>query len=162
MKIKEILNPFFEETKDFIKYMGNKEYNPSKNFGNNFFIQIDDEYIPVNIDESYWIEEDDGMLVYRINDKTLQTCLEEYKKMIYKKMIELHNCSDDLKKVKLECIQSLPKRFREEAYESLEYANDIKTLNGEWLYFLSNIIDGFTEKEKEEYEMVIKWNMKSY
>ena len=71
MKIKEVLKPFVEETKKFIKDFGNNKHIPIENDDiGKFYIMICKygEYYQVNMENSYWYEEDDGTVVFRVND----------------------------------------------------------------------------------------------
>lgn len=71
MKIKEILKPFVEETKEFIRDFGNKTHNPLENDDiGKFYIMICENagYYQVDMENSYWYEEDDGTVVFRVND----------------------------------------------------------------------------------------------
>lgn len=71
MKIKEVLKPFFEECKEFIKNFGDNEHRPleEEDIGE-FYIMICeiDSYYRVDMKNSYWYEEDDGTVVFRVND----------------------------------------------------------------------------------------------
>lgn len=53
---------------------------------------------------------------------------------------------------KFECIQSVPPRFRDDAYYALEYCEDFKTINKSWSYFIEDIFSEMTMDEKIEYE----------
>ena len=71
MKIKEILKPFVEETKEFLKDFGNKKHMPLENDDiGKFYIMICENgvYYQVDMKNSYWYEEDDGTVVFRVND----------------------------------------------------------------------------------------------
>lgn len=50
-----------------------------------------------------------------------------------------------------ECIQSVPPRFREDAYSSIEYCEDFKTLNTCWDLFVEDIYQEMTLDERVEY-----------
>lgn len=52
---------------------------------------------------------------------------------------------------KFEMVQSLPIRFREDAIEVVDEAEDERTLNKTWDMFLDAIFSDFTEEEKEAY-----------
>lgn len=52
---------------------------------------------------------------------------------------------------KFEMVQSLPIRFREDAIEVVDEAEDERTLNKSWDMFLDAILNDLTDKEKEEY-----------
>ena len=64
-------------------------------------------------------------------------------------------------KEKFECIQSVPPRFRDDAFICLEECEDFKTLNKAWEYFLDDIFDEMTLVEKVEYNFttVMKFNI---
>ena len=71
MKIKEILKPFVEKTKEFIRDFGNKTHRPLENDDiGKFYIMICENggYYQVDMENSYWYEEDDGTVVFRVND----------------------------------------------------------------------------------------------
>ena len=71
MKIKEILKPFKEELEEFIKNFGDKEHSPDKEeYKDIFYIYVEEVYFPVDMKNSYWYEEDDGTIVFRVNDMT--------------------------------------------------------------------------------------------
>lgn len=65
--------------------------------------------------------------------------------------VEFAFIEDELDLERQECIQSVPQRFREDAYDCLEYCEDFKTLNKAWCYFLDDILQEMTKSEKEEY-----------
>lgn len=71
MKIKEVLKPFVEETKEFLRDFGNKKHKPLENDDvGKFYIMIceNEGYYQVDMENSYWYEEDDGTVVFRVND----------------------------------------------------------------------------------------------
>ena len=71
MKVKEILKPFVEKTKEFIRDFGNKTHRPLENDDiGKFYIMICENggYYQVDMENSYWYEEDDGTVVFRVND----------------------------------------------------------------------------------------------
>ena len=71
MKIKEVLKPFVEGTKEFIRDFGNKTHKPLENDDiGKFYIMIceNEGYYQVDMENSYWYEEDDGTVVFRVND----------------------------------------------------------------------------------------------
>lgn len=63
MKIKEILKPFVEILE---KYLNN--FGEDISDDDCFYVMIDDNYYQVDMRDSYWYEEDDGTVVFRIND----------------------------------------------------------------------------------------------
>ena len=65
MKVLAILEPFVKDLYDFIMFNGNTE--TEDNF---FSIQYGDIYIEVDMNNSYWYFEDDGTVVFRLNDLT--------------------------------------------------------------------------------------------
>lgn len=52
---------------------------------------------------------------------------------------------------KFEMVQSVPIRFREDAIDVVDEAEDERTLNKSWDMFLDAIFGDLTEEEKEEY-----------
>ena len=68
--------------------------------------------------------------------------LEEIKKML---------SDDEIGQEKFECIQSVPPRFRSDAFDCLEYSEDIKTMDKSWCYFLDDIIQEMTDEERIKY-----------
>lgn len=64
MKIKNILKLFKENLDKFLDFYGNDTSDDDC-----FYIMIDDTYYAVDIKNSYWYYEDDGTVVFRINDK---------------------------------------------------------------------------------------------
>lgn len=72
MKIKETLKAFEEDLKEFLKFEGDNEHNPleEEDVGK-FYIMIceDGSYYRVDMDNSYWYHEDDGTVVFRVNDE---------------------------------------------------------------------------------------------
>lgn len=69
MKITDVLKPFMNQLKDFMNSKEGLEHEPDDDWNNGmFFFMFGDTYIPVEIDKSYWYEEDDGTIVYRINE----------------------------------------------------------------------------------------------
>lgn len=73
MKINETLKPFVNELKGFLLRWGDEEHSPldEEDIGK-FYIMICDDgsYYQVNMNDSYWYVEDDGCLVFRVNDDT--------------------------------------------------------------------------------------------
>lgn len=73
MKINEVLKAFFVELDCFLSRWGNIEHHPldEEDIGK-FYIMIceDGSYYQVDMDNSYWYVEDDGCLVFRVNDDT--------------------------------------------------------------------------------------------
>lgn len=71
MKVVNILKPFIKELVNFIKEFGNEEHEPlDKDDIGRFYIMIceDGSYYQVDMDNSYWYIEDDGCVVFRVND----------------------------------------------------------------------------------------------
>ena len=68
-----------------------------------------------------------------------------------KKYIDEEESSKEIKTEKYEMVQSVPPRFRSDAYECIEYSNDWKTLRKSWEYFLDDILNEMSEKEKKEW-----------
>lgn len=65
MKIKEILKLFKKDTDEFIKNFGEETSDDDC-----FCVMVGDTYYLVDIKNSYWYHEDDGTVVFRINDTT--------------------------------------------------------------------------------------------
>lgn len=64
MKIVNILKPFVNDLVNFIDEFGNETSDDDC-----FYIMIDDTYYSVQIKNSYWYYEDDGTVVFRVNDE---------------------------------------------------------------------------------------------
>lgn len=64
MKIVNILKPFVDDLVDFVAKFGNETSDDDC-----FYIMIDDTYYSVQIKNSYWYHEDDGTVVFRVNDE---------------------------------------------------------------------------------------------
>ena len=73
MRIVEVLKPFFVELDSFLSRWGDIEHHPldEEDIGK-FYIMIceDGSYYQVDMNNSYWYVEDDGCLVFRVNDDT--------------------------------------------------------------------------------------------
>ena len=63
MKINEILKPFVEDLEKFLENFGEDTSDDDC-----FYVMIDDDYIQVDIRDSYFYHEDDGTVVFRVND----------------------------------------------------------------------------------------------
>ena len=63
MKINQILKPFCEDLKDFVRTSGEDTSDDDC-----FYVMIEDAYFQVDIKNSYWYHEDDGTVVFRVND----------------------------------------------------------------------------------------------
>lgn len=63
MKVNEILKPFVEDLKEFLDKFGEDTSDDDC-----FYVMIDDDYIQVNMKDSYFYHEDDGTIVFRVND----------------------------------------------------------------------------------------------
>ena len=63
MKINKILKPFVEDLKEFLDKFGEDTSDDDC-----FYVMIDDDYIQVNMKDSYFYHEDDGTVVFRVND----------------------------------------------------------------------------------------------
>lgn len=73
MKIKNILKPFINDLKSFLKNNGEEDFVNFDEYENidSFYIMIcnDGSYYKVNMNHSYWYLEDDGTIVFRVNDR---------------------------------------------------------------------------------------------
>lgn len=58
---------------------------------------------------------------------------------------------DKLKDEKINCILSVPERFRNDAYYCLEFAEDMHTIDKAWGYFLEDILPEMSIEEKSSY-----------
>ena len=71
MDVGQYLEIFIDETKEFIRDLGNKTHRPieSDDVGK-FYVMIceNGSYYQVDMENSYWYEEDDGTVVFRVND----------------------------------------------------------------------------------------------
>ena len=66
MKVKEVVSELKNDLNEFIADFGDED-----TFDNSvFFVMIGDEYISVDMDNTYFYFEDDGTVVLRINDYT--------------------------------------------------------------------------------------------
>lgn len=63
MKVKEILKPFVKDLEHFLENFGEDTSDDDC-----FYVMIDDNYIQVDIRDSYFYHEDDGTVVFRVND----------------------------------------------------------------------------------------------
>lgn len=63
MKVNEILKPFVEDLEKFLENFGEDTSDDDC-----FYVMIDDDYIQVDIRDSYFYHEDDGTVVFRVND----------------------------------------------------------------------------------------------
>lgn len=63
MKVKEILKPFVEDLEHFLENFGEDTSDDDC-----FYVMIGDNYIQVDIRDSYFYHEDDGTVVFRVND----------------------------------------------------------------------------------------------
>lgn len=69
MLISEVLKVFKKQLDEFIEENKNEEHKPDEPAEvGNFYIYHWGEYYLVDTDKSYWYIEDDGTVVYRIND----------------------------------------------------------------------------------------------
>ena len=58
---------------------------------------------------------------------------------------------DEIGIEKFKMVQSVPIRFRTDAIDVVDEAEDVRTLNKNWDMFLDDIFGDLTEEEKEEY-----------
>lgn len=63
MKVNEILKPLVEDLEKFLENFGEDTSDDDC-----FYVMIDDDYIQVDIRDSYFYHEDDGTVVFRVND----------------------------------------------------------------------------------------------
>ena len=69
MKITDVLKPFMNQLKDFMYNKEGLDHKPDEYWNHGvFYFMYGDTYILVEPERSYWIEEDDGTIVYRINE----------------------------------------------------------------------------------------------
>ena len=69
MKIKDVLNPFVQELNSFLEHFGESEQEPTDEcLDGEIYIMLGNNYILVNMIHSYWYHEDDGTIVFRVND----------------------------------------------------------------------------------------------
>lgn len=68
IKINDILKPFEEQLQNFMREKEGLNHCPDNLEKGCFFFMYGDDYILVEPDRSYWYEEDDGTIVYRINE----------------------------------------------------------------------------------------------
>lgn len=101
MKVKDILYNFIEETKRFIHNDGEEDTQDYDNKDDDFYIMFDDSYFRIDMDSSYWILEDDGTVVFRVNDdwnttttKTVKRLLEDYGYYYYQYTINQNKANE--------------------------------------------------------------------
>ena len=71
MQIKNILKPFVQELESFLKDYGEKEQEATEDIiDGEIYIMIGNDYHSVDMERSYWYHEDDGTIVFRVNDMT--------------------------------------------------------------------------------------------
>lgn len=71
MKINDVLRPFVQELNSFLEHFGNKNQQATEDIiDGEIYIMIGDDYINVDMKRSYWYHEDDGTVVFRVNDMT--------------------------------------------------------------------------------------------
>lgn len=63
MKVSQILKPFCENLEYFLRNFGDDTSDDDC-----FYVMIGDEYHQVDLRDSYWYHEDDGTVVFRVND----------------------------------------------------------------------------------------------
>ena len=63
VKINQILKLFKEDLENFLE-----KYGEDTSDDDCFYVMIGDTYFQVNIKDSYWYHEDDGTVVFRVND----------------------------------------------------------------------------------------------
>lgn len=111
-----------------------------------------------DIDYPLWCEEcDENFYIFEGEEDYKNEANELYKKIDelqlkrFEEMINKDLISDELKREKYECIQSVPYRFRQDAYDCLEYSEDWNTIRKSWEYFLEEVVPEFTKEENEKY-----------
>lgn len=101
-------------------------------------------------DENFFIFE--GIEDWKGESKELYKIIDNMQlKEIKQRINNDKKCPKDIRKEKYECIQSVPPRFREDAYDCLEYSEDWKTVRKAWEYFLDDIIIEMDEQEKKDF-----------
>ena len=65
MYVIDVLRGFI---KDFDEFLGNHKKDACEE---GFYIMIGDEYIYVDMENSYWYLEDDGTVVFRVNEEEI-------------------------------------------------------------------------------------------
>ena len=100
-------------------------------------------------DENFWIFE--GIEDWKGESKELYKIINNIQLKEIKEALKEQKCSKEIKKEKYECIQSVPPRFRDDAYYCVEHSNDWKTLDTSWGYFLCDILDEMDEQEKKDF-----------
>lgn len=64
MKVKEILKPLEKNLEYFLRNFGEDTSDDDC-----FYVMIGDDYFQVDMRDSYWYHEDDGTVVFRINQE---------------------------------------------------------------------------------------------
>lgn len=100
-------------------------------------------------DENFWIFE--GIEDWKGESKELYKIIDDIQLKEIKEALKEHKCSKEIKKEKYECIQSVPPRFRDDAYYCVEHSNDWKTLDTSWGYFLCDILNEMDKQEKKDF-----------
>lgn len=62
MKVKEILKPLEKNLEYFLRNFGEDTSDDDC-----FYVMIGDDYFQVDMRDSYWYHEDDGTVVFRVN-----------------------------------------------------------------------------------------------
>ena len=62
MKVKEILKPLERNLEYFLRNFGEDTSDDDC-----FYVMIGDDYFQVDMRDSYWYHEDDGTIVFRVN-----------------------------------------------------------------------------------------------
>ena len=64
MKVKEILKPLEKNLEYFLRNFGEDTSDDDC-----FYVMIGDDYFQVDMRDSYWYHEDDGTVVFRVNQE---------------------------------------------------------------------------------------------
>lgn len=64
MYVIDVLREFIKNFDEFLKH------HKKDTCEEGFYIMIGDDYFYVNMEDSYWYLEDDGTVVFRVNDET--------------------------------------------------------------------------------------------
>lgn len=73
-----------------------------------------------------------------------------------KETIKQYFPDDEIGNEMFECVQSLPPRFRQDALDLFDFADDrdmwtMKSVDKAWCYFLDDVVPEMTDEERDEY-----------